>query len=156
MKNRRSWTEEKTELWIQTRKSRSQRTLIQNFVQLKMSIFQTWRTNCWKIRKKEWKCIFLSTFIMGIVVLTGWPDKFQIGYRAGFLTWQKLGEVLLLRHNNNHFPIKTIFAAKFSVFLDGALENLYFIRLDAFQKNKDWLVAYWSSLEQLYDDDFFS
>ena len=58
-------------------------------------------------------------------------------YRVTRQVSQKLGEVLLLGHNNIHFPIKTIFAAKFSVFLDGALENLYFIRLDATHKIKD-------------------
>ena len=57
-------------------------------------------------------------------------------------------------HNNIHFPIKKIFATKFSVFLDGAFENLYFIRLDTTQKIENWLVA-WSSLEQLYVNDFF-
>ena len=41
-------------------------------------------------------------------------------YRVTRQVSQKLGEVLLLGHNNIHFPIKTIFAAKFSVFLDGA------------------------------------
>ena len=41
------------------------------------------------------------------------------------------------QYNDNHFPIKTIFAAKFFVFLDGALENLDFVRFDGFQKIND-------------------
>ena len=48
----------KIELWIQTRKRRSQRTLIQNFVQLKMSIFSDMKDKLLEDKKEGVKMHF--------------------------------------------------------------------------------------------------